>query len=818
MRSMIFFRRQRFGFSIIEVLIALTLSLLIMVALTKAFKMIGDRINSSQAELELSADLRDVIGRMRNELSHCTASVPGVGLPTPTVNEGYLVYYEGPMTNELTSIVELADSAVTLNQDYFAQNRFGDLDDYLAFTTQVPDTDPPMIGYIPRGVLAAHEFAERVRRSAGVVPGYTAASGAELVPFYSRQSEIAYWLSPRWRSRDSAQTFEGTLEYETGTGYPQFRDGDGDLLPDRLDLHRRALLVNSDLNMTLGEIATANGSTAPAPPLDSIEVLPLLVVNAMGQHIEPLTSASINPLAPTVNSNFFSGATADYVDAPGAWDVAPGNDDPNWLVGLARVQQVMDVSISRVINTWDTPATAPGVAHATTSFGMPTRFIRANNMGLLSRPENRFAHVRMPEVLLSNTAPNFGVGSTLPQLALAPPHPFMVRHEEIRDFTNTAEINRNLPAQADPDGLAGSTAGGNDQIQDNQLTGRYGRFTMVGFLRPEFNLADRVRGPNAAPSGSNTEAMAIVSRGGSDIVATDILSFDLKAFDPGAAYYMSLGPNDFEGSPGDDDGDGVASDLTSPNNIFDPDELGFTGTDDELVNLNDLNSRWVVTSTLVAPTFGFPPIGKGAFVDLGYTQLPGHSLGGIRAITSGRLTAMELNSEFSGAVMSSTLTANAHFSGAMMRAGRFVIRQRNDISLVHSFYQSVFDTGTSNYRTGDSFDQEGLATATTGNPFSLVPLSYTIKKDDGDSDPANDLTELPVSYRNWSNMTVPSEPLPLSNDVQSTTTGFIPGSTTRIDVTPPTSSDLQALQIQVRLYNPKAGQIRQQILIHDFTE
>ncbi len=143
--------RQRLGFTVLEVLIALTASLLMMLALTRAFKMIGDKISLSQSELELSGTLRNITFAMRDELDRMTAEMVA---PQPRdAASGYFTYYEGPWTDGTTQLI----NNVGPQAGYLPTSRYGDLDDYVAFTARAK-ADAPFVGLIPRGVLEAHRF------------------------------------------------------------------------------------------------------------------------------------------------------------------------------------------------------------------------------------------------------------------------------------------------------------------------------------------------------------------------------------------------------------------------------------------------------------------------------------------------------------------------------------------------------------------------------------------------------------------------------------------------------------------------------------
>ncbi len=810
-------KRMKSAFTIIEVMIAMTLSLLIMLALAKAFKMLGDRITQSQAELRLSSDIRGIVTRLRSELKRNTVGL-SVLASLPVTDSGYFVYHEGPMTNETMSHVALNDSN-QMNADYFLSNRYGDIDDYLAFTATA-EAGSPFMGYIPYGVLAAHEVKKvgLARFNAAHPGGYTLQDAMRLVPFYSDQAEIVYWLSPRWEKEQSTPS-TGTLTYESTTGYPMYRDADNDLLPDRLDLHRRVLLIRPDLNMTNAEIDTLNGVAGAGnyPEVAVSDVIPFLV---------PGSSPVVQPLsfdATAINFLNLLDPTLGNMDIPGNWAANVNGTAPNWLVGVAKVQQVMDLSLARVTqpaiatDLGNEPPTTPDTLHApgilpASNYGMPTRYLMANSLRTVTKPENRFAHVRMPESLIVSRGYK---SSTLPLLALCPPHPFLTAFEElpVPPPASPPMIHRALPTQAAP----------GPNSTDPVFINRYGRFTMTGFLRPEFGLLDRIAGPIATTTTAG-DTVALVERGGEDVIATNLLAFDLKIFDPNAPNYVWVGGNGVEGNPGDDDSDQISSDSTSPNNVFDPDELGWPRSDDEVIQLNDLNVRRVLSthanSWTTPPIFPFYNVGTGRFVDLNFMRLVGHPMGGAVGANTTALSGMGVLNPIAGFAPQPTIPT---FPQSMQQSGKFVIQQLTIASpTVNSFYQSVYDTSCVYHDGVDSFDQEGLAFGRT-NPTVGVPnnkydtehKALGMKGIHVDGTSGYVSTAVPVSVRNWSNFVSPGGGGTASTTLS--TTGFLNGDTTnKVEVTPPFQDRIRGLQIQVRLFDANAGQIRQQTVVESF--
>lgn len=833
--------RSRVAFTIVEVLIALTVTLLILLAVTRTFKTLGQRITASQSELQLSADLRDVADRLRRELD---ASVR----PNPGSPEGYLVYHEGQMTDGTMSHLTLARFDAIGNgssaTDFFPTNRYGDLDDYLAFTcraSQMVDNndepiDEPFMGYLPRGILAAQAYVE-LWDKLGTAPTYAAfnaayadvavyneATSAELVPFYSDLAEIAYWLSPQWNGTAAG-------------GQVIYRDADGDLLPDRMRLHRRVMLIREDLNMSLTDIAAHNPAFTIPAGRDTLETIPFLAVDTS-------SGTPVLSLLPMSSANAIAGNCVNYWDGnqgdPAGWIDAPGNwydpgldarsdptvDFPNWLVGVARVQQVMDLSLSRVTNDapW-TAAQAAGVIATGTSFGMPSRLLKANSIAELTRPENRFAYVRMPRALLAGGT---SIGSTMPALALAPPPPFMVTGERIWDGTDPegdgsgffdygARIVRDLPASADPDGSSGaSTFGahfGDTEYSDptsfnvfDFYSQRFGKFTLTGFLRPEFGLADIASGPSTVGTGTQTSR---IGRARTDVVANDVLAFDLKIYDPQTPIYTWLGTDGVEGGAGDDDGDGDSSDG---NTVYDPDELGFAGSDDEIVRLTDLNIRRAITSSpAVATVAPFQPLSADGFVDLFSPRLAGHPMGSIAdpAVTRADLNFLGLaNAAAERPLMGIGDIYTAQFKPFPLdfyASGKFII---NDIGgtppLVNSFYQPQYDTWTTTYD-GDGFNQEAPLPA-------LLSRFYTQQYVEPSLAPVEQVIDVPVTTRVWT-ATAEGGNTPPTADAATGQVDFSAG--TPVQVTAPVNSPLQGLRVEIRLYDRGVGRVRQQSVIAD---
>ncbi len=88
----------RLAFTLVELLIAMTITLLLMAALAKSFGVIGKSIQVGRSQVSLSSKLRSISFRLRTDLRSRTADV------TPPLSSaagsGYFMYYEGPLTEQ----------------------------------------------------------------------------------------------------------------------------------------------------------------------------------------------------------------------------------------------------------------------------------------------------------------------------------------------------------------------------------------------------------------------------------------------------------------------------------------------------------------------------------------------------------------------------------------------------------------------------------------------------------------------------------------------------------------------------------------------
>lgn len=835
---------KRHGFTILEVLIALAAALLMMLGLARAYKLLGDKITERQSEMDLSLRLRDVAIRLRDELRRATCDMR----PPARVEgaEGYLVYYEGPFTDSTTllgSVPHPTPSTIT----YFPDSRVGDIDDFLAFTTRAQE-GAPFLGFIPRGVLDAKRFMDGQMTTAEINLYDTSLNpqapthATELVPFYSEVAEVAYWLSPEWvRNTDGSLVYDQSVPDGAGnyTLHPVYLDRNEDLLPDKMNLHRRTLLVRPDLNVTPAEMNIANGGgiPTPTPPEWNVPTVPFLLPQNGGPDVAPISN-----LNGTMPALFPQGT---FVQAPGLWENASATNEqltasPHWMTGIARLQQIMDLSLSRVTDSWSVPET--NAANFGT-YGMPTAILKANSLADLTRPENRFAHVRIPHRIISGSP-----GSSMPQIALSPPHPYLIAREsspaDMIDPSDPlaagATCPTTFPHQADA--VIGAAPGATRYLS------RYGRFTMKAFVRPEYNLADRVSDFGAGGTG-----IASVNRGGSDVIAKDVVGFDVQVYDPNAPRFVWVGNDGLPGVANFDD-DGDHNPPTNPA-LDELDELGWPDTDDELVTVNNprLNevfinngNRTVGDWNDLTPRLPFFQVDSGDFVDLGYARLAGGPMGGlIQFDESGNVISPAINtarsreflSNFSGFAADTETVIEGLGTGPAYRStfpvsweasGRLIVRTNSGSGLVSSFFQPVYDTWTNSYDT-DAFDQEGGGFGSTVVPNYAVEIAGVttttppfIERRSSQFTTANNSPAVTSAPRNsvirrWTSFSTSFGNTGQFSDQSAGNQQTVnQGSTTVIPVSPPVPEPLRAIKISIRLNDLSAETIRQQTVIQEF--
>ena len=137
-------RSLRNGMTLTEMLVATTMTLVIMGVVVQLFGMVGNGVTASRASLEMSSELRSVAHALRTDLNGSTVeTVPPVNV---AADSGYLEIIEGPSTDFYDSNNVLKTQALN-----------GDTDDILMFTTQ--SLGKPFVGKFSNSIIES-QYAE----------------------------------------------------------------------------------------------------------------------------------------------------------------------------------------------------------------------------------------------------------------------------------------------------------------------------------------------------------------------------------------------------------------------------------------------------------------------------------------------------------------------------------------------------------------------------------------------------------------------------------------------------------------------------------
>lgn len=158
------------GMTLIEMLVATTITLIMMGLVAQLFGVFGQGVTGSRSVIELTDQMRAVGWRLRQDLGGVTAQM----LPPrrPEAAEGYFELLEGPATDANASSITASGDTTSLTAD---------CDDVLMFTTRSPGA--PFVGRFGTGTIESPvaEVAWFCRQAA-TLPG-----GPTLFTLYRRQ-------------------------------------------------------------------------------------------------------------------------------------------------------------------------------------------------------------------------------------------------------------------------------------------------------------------------------------------------------------------------------------------------------------------------------------------------------------------------------------------------------------------------------------------------------------------------------------------------------------------------------------------------------
>lgn len=794
--------RLRLAFTLVELLIAMTITLLLMAALARSFAVIGKSIKEGRSQVTLSSKLRGVSFRIRTDLrARTTENTP----PVKTLSgSGYFMYYEGPLTESTfaqfgarperklsdgTIIYEFtpADDPIataSANASYSTPSssrsatyrrhaRLGDFDDYLAFTAEASG-DQFFSGKVPAYM---------------VEDGLTGIARMEPRVIQSKFAEIIMWASPVW-SVDSATNLLNVATSVNG-GMPLYKDFNNDLVPDSVVLHQRILLIRPDLNIR-NTIFDGDGDFPSdyLRPLDGFVASIASNAVAGGAGYRPAELSNAYPI------------TGPYVHPNSDTDTSQMLNS-NWLTGMAGVHHFYDLSLRRIMH----PQT-----------GRLTNFVAANSLADLVQPHNRFAHVRYPGRYMGRSSVGaFGArtdfATSMPLLALG-------WNDAILSWQGTADPRAVPSVAATPAWFPIGHPSPRTLNIGSGMPIRSGVFN--GWLLPQFSLGDA--NPAGTSGGDHWERGYLAAadlrwdRTGEDVLSSNILSFDIRGFDPTAPVFLTPGPDADPGVSGfDDDGSG-SSDQTDVVVGIPRSELGAEGSDDVVVNVTDMAIFEILNQPIFDPrrvaTFGNDLVSlgsRGAFVDLAYPLLGGSP---VRQRTAQSLNAAKsqistpppvtatatvnqvrdnydffMSSEFSGMPMVMPTTTQG--MNSLKRSGK----------LLHSstggdiyYFQPTYDTWTDGYES-DGFDQTQTIDGRLPIPSGTLFGTTWVLNNPGNAGAAP----------------IPRMP-PTTSSLQVDTGKYVSGES---ETSPPFTTPLPAISVTVRVIDPSSEEMAQFTVIED---
>lgn len=565
--------RGRAGLTLVEMLVAMAITLLIMAAVVTVFANVTSSVTNRRATIEMASALRNVRDTLARDLAGATC--PAVPWQRPESNHGYLEIIEGPQNDYYPSpwlycadvtaqtlngypiAEENADGSITepignvpgidlaisslpgsnlggdpiddvegrglaigvnaaLPEKTATDGRgLGDADDILMLT--VRNEDEPFAGRIPN----PHDPANDLFGPSS--PGVSfAVWGGQHQEVESQLAEVVWYAVEN--PVDPNRTF--------AFGEPGYRT-----------IYRRALLILPELNYEIRVTAGGIGRTGVSTGPGVVRVLP-----------------------------------------PG---IGRGNVAAA-LAGLIAFQEIYDLSVRL---EWD--ATLPGSNDG-------RWVLKANTLSDLTRRENRYEHhgfvPRQESLALLQ-------GSTI---AADRYFPFMAANGGIHDNSATPSLVffadtelDDLPNYDPASGFqarigAGTTFVVSHETSDPPDLGRYDARPLVVVDDPSDSPATvRAILNETGQVVHITTGLAPLggSRRGDDIMMTDALGFDLRVYDPGAPLYSYVL-------------DGIAEQVVQPGDVSWPSAF-YADTNGTANRLGD-------------GTAVFPFVGQGAYVDLAY--------------------------------------------------------------------------------------------------------------------------------------------------------------------------------------------------------
>jgi prepilin-type N-terminal cleavage/methylation domain-containing protein len=446
----------RRGMTLVEMLVALTASLVMMAAIAQVFSALGSAISTSRSVLDVDAQMRSVAWRLRSDLAGATARM----LPplSPEAGEGYFEVIEGPAKD-----ADAADGTAVGPADH---------DDVLLFTTRSMDT--PFVGQSPSGVFESTvaEVAWFARQTPGT-------SNPSTYTLYRRQMLVMGYVGSGTFAANNTNTLAWTGSWSGYFNQPcdvSVRRENNVLYPNTLsDLTRRESRFLHNLTGTVSaaffpfafvnhQTASISGTTETLPaavnglifdsasPRQGEDAVLTNLIAFDVRVFDPATPASVTangtPLVPgddinmdgVVNATDTTSWGSLTPDASGAYvDLGNGVTSNGLLSGVnvsphfggygqARSRLNGSASTPRTYDTWSTHYEANGRDE---DLAAPLSDTYGIDQGTNGKDDNSDGQIDEPPYDANGDGDYLDAGEA-GELETSPPYPYPLRGIEVR--------------------------------------------------------------------------------------------------------------------------------------------------------------------------------------------------------------------------------------------------------------------------------------------------------------------------------------------------------------------------------------------------
>ncbi len=280
----------RFGVTLIEMLVAMAISLIMMAAVANLFAVVGSSVSASRASITLSEQLRSTRNRLQADLAGITA--PTLPPLRPENGDGYFEYFEGPSVDYTQ--FNATGGTGTYNVATTTQNvnsLTGDADDVLMFTTRSKDAQP-FIGkyYSYNSAAPANSITMTVESQAAEVAWFTIENG-RTVPISTAGGTLvqAQLFTLYRRVLLVAPEYNNAPDMELVTGSSFFNEYD---LSAHYDNINSVMTLNSMSDLTKRENRFAHDSRTANFPF------PVLLPPSISTNLPIFVPATLEALQP----------------------------------------------------------------------------------------------------------------------------------------------------------------------------------------------------------------------------------------------------------------------------------------------------------------------------------------------------------------------------------------------------------------------------------------------------------------------------------------------------------------------------------------